>query len=93
MAGKFPSIEFGVHLHSSPALARDKVDAAYRAGCRRFDGAIRGYGGCPFAEDDLVGNIATEVLLSYFDSIGITMNLDRAKFNQAYELAGDIFKL
>lgn len=91
LAGKFPLIELGVHLHSSPVLAKEKIDAAYRAGCRRFDTAIRGYGGCPFAKDELVGNIATEVLLSYIEQQHLILKLNKDKFKKAFELAGEIF--
>jgi hydroxymethylglutaryl-CoA lyase len=93
LAGKFPLVQFGVHLHSSPSKAREKIDAAFRAGCRRFDGAIKGFGGCPFAEDELVGNIATEVLLSYFDQQLIKLNIDKVKFEKAFEIASEIFPL
>jgi hydroxymethylglutaryl-CoA lyase len=93
LKGKFPLIEFGVHLHSSPAQAREKVDAAYRAGCRRFDGAIKGYGGCPFAEDELVGNIATEVLISYFEQQRVELKINKTKFLKAFEIAGEVFPL
>ena len=69
MIPKYPNLEFGAHLHTTPDTWKEKVDAAYNAGCRRFDGAILGYGGCPMAADDLVGNMATENLLS-LNSIG-----------------------
>ena len=61
----FPSVEFGAHLHSNPTSWKEKIEAAYNGGCRRFDGAIKGYGGCPMAKDDLVGNIATENIFQY----------------------------
>ncbi|MGB0178272.1 MAG: hydroxymethylglutaryl-CoA lyase, partial [Owenweeksia sp.] len=61
----FPGVEFGAHLHTSPDSWREKVEAAYESGCRRFDGAIKGYGGCPMTNDDLVGNMPTEKLLSF----------------------------
>lgn len=63
----FPNIEFGAHLHAKPADAIRKVNAAYQAGCKRFDVAINGYGGCPMATDELIGNIATETLINFFD--------------------------
>ena len=59
----FSDIEFGAHLHSNPRTWAEKIEAAYEGGCRRFDGAIKGYGGCPMAKDDLVGNIATENMI------------------------------
>ncbi len=63
---KYPSIEFGAHLHTTTTKWKEKVSAAYLAGCRRFDGAIQGFGGCPMAKDDLTGNMPTEKMLSYF---------------------------
>jgi hydroxymethylglutaryl-CoA lyase len=66
-----PQVEFGAHFHANPKQWHAKIDAAYKAGCRRFDGALRGYGGCPFAKDELVGNIATENILSYLDEQGV----------------------
>jgi len=66
----FPDVEIGVHLHARRDLAAAKIRAAYEAGCRRFDAALGGLGGCPFAEDDLVGNIPTEVLLAELRDIG-----------------------
>jgi hydroxymethylglutaryl-CoA lyase len=68
--GVHDGVEIGVHLHSTPAEAADKIRAAYEAGCRRFDGALGGFGGCPFAQDDLVGNIPTELLLSTLGPLG-----------------------
>jgi hydroxymethylglutaryl-CoA lyase len=62
---KYPSITFGAHLHTTPNSWREKVDAAYNAGCRRFDGAIKGFGGCPMATDDLTGNMPMEKLISF----------------------------
>ncbi|UIR57934.1 hydroxymethylglutaryl-CoA lyase [Sphingobacterium sp. SRCM116780] len=67
---KFPSLHIGAHFHSPKASSLEKINAAYLAGCRKFDGAILGYGGCPFAEDELVGNIPTEDLLYYFERDG-----------------------
>jgi hydroxymethylglutaryl-CoA lyase len=65
-----PRIELGIHLHARPDQAAAKVRAAYNAGCRRFDAAIGGLGGCPFAQDDLVGNIPTEILLDTLAGLG-----------------------
>lgn len=87
----FPSIEFGAHLHSSPQKAWEKIDAAYQAGCQRFDGALRGFGGCPMAEDELVGNLATETILSYLDSKQAAPNLNRVAFSEAMKIADDVF--
>lgn len=87
----FPHIEFGVHLHSDLDTAVEKIDAAYKAGCRRFDGAINGFGGCPMAEDKLVGNIATETMLKYFDSHSITFEYDHPAFEYALNQAPEVF--
>lgn len=65
---KYPSIEFGAHLHTTPSAWFKKIDAAFQAGCKRFDGAIQGYGGCPMAKDELTGNMPTEKMLSYFSA-------------------------
>jgi hydroxymethylglutaryl-CoA lyase len=67
--------EIGVHLHTRPEQAAENIRSAYRAGCRRFDGAIGGLGGCPFAQDDLVGNIPTEVLLAELKKLGASLPL------------------
>ena len=88
---KFPSIEFGVHLHSNPATAIEKIEAAYLSGCQRFDGAIKGFGGCPMAEDELVGNLATETVLTYLDSKDASPKLDTNAFQEAMLLANQIF--
>jgi hydroxymethylglutaryl-CoA lyase len=87
----FPSIEFGAHLHSSPQKAREKIAAAYRAGCQRFDGALKGFGGCPMAEDELVGNLATETILSFLDSKQAAPDLNRDAFSEAMKIADDVF--
>lgn len=87
----FRHIEFGAHLHTNPTTWHEKVDAAYQAGCRRFDGAIRGFGGCPMAKDELVGNMATENLVSYFDNIGLHLNLNRKAFEAAMAQSGAVF--
>ena len=91
LAGQFPAIEFGVHLHSNPATAEDKIEAALNAGCRRFDGAIKGFGGCPMAEDELVGNLATETILTCLDKRGISPDLNNDAFQKAMVMADDIF--
>ncbi len=83
----FPSIEFGAHLHTTPATWREKVEAAYSAGCRRFDGAIGGFGGCPMAADELTGNMATENLLTFLNDQHVAPGLDLAAFAKAQRLA------
>lgn len=88
---ELPGVEFGAHLHSTPETRLEKIQAAYDAGCRRFDGAIKGYGGCPMAKDELVGNMATEELISYAESTGIDLGLNRNAFNQAMLISGEVF--
>ena len=88
---QFPEVEFGAHLHTAPASWRDKVDAAYRAGCRRFDGAIQGFGGCPMAKDELTGNMPTEKLLSYCAEQGVHHGIQMARFESAFNQASDMF--
>ncbi|MBL6449048.1 hydroxymethylglutaryl-CoA lyase [Fulvivirga sp. 29W222] len=87
----YPNIEFGAHLHSNPNTAQEKIDAAYMAGCRRFDGAINGYGGCPMAKDDLVGNIATEKIVSYLETKNPDLGLNQKLFLEAVGAAPAIF--
>lgn len=88
---KYPSIEFGAHLHTTPDKWFEKVDAAYKAGCRRFDGAIQGFGGCPMAKDDLTGNMPTEKLLSYFTTQKENTNTSPMSFESAYNEATKVF--
>ncbi|WP_411768005.1 hydroxymethylglutaryl-CoA lyase [Winogradskyella sp. A3E31] len=87
---KYPNIEFGAHLHTTPTTWFEKVDAAYKAGCHRFDGAIQGFGGCPMAKDELTGNMPTEKLLSYFTQHK-AQNLNAMSFESAYNEATKIF--
>jgi hydroxymethylglutaryl-CoA lyase len=89
---KYPEIEFGAHLHTTPSTWFEKVDAAYHAGCNRFDGAIQGFGGCPMAKDELTGNMPTEKLLSYFTSKQKN-NLNALSFESAYNEATKIFSV
>jgi hydroxymethylglutaryl-CoA lyase len=86
----YPNVEFGAHLHSLKTNWREKVHAAYESGCRRFDSALRGIGGCPMANNDLVGNLATEDLLSYFKA-NSSVNLDEKYFNESMRMAEKIF--
>jgi hydroxymethylglutaryl-CoA lyase len=88
---KFPKIEFGAHLHTTPDKWFEKIDAAYNSGCRRFDGAIQGFGGCPMARDVLTGNMPTEKLLSYFTSKKENTNIKAMSFESAYNEASKIF--
>ena len=88
---KYPNIEFGAHLHTTPSAWHEKVDAAYKAGCRRFDGAIQGFGGCPMAKDELTGNMPTEKMLSYFTSQKAKTNIRTMSFESAHNTASDLF--
>jgi len=88
---KYPHIEFGAHLHTTPTKWHEKIDAAYSAGCRRFDGAIQGFGGCPMAKDELTGNMPTEKMLSYFTSAKADSNVNWMVFEAAYNKATELF--
>ncbi len=88
---KYPKIEFGAHLHTTPDKWFEKIDAAYNAGCRRFDGAIQGFGGCPMARDVLTGNMPTEKLVSYFTSNKETTNISAMSFESSYNEASKLF--
>ena len=86
-----PAIEFGAHLHTTPSSWHEKVDAAYQAGCHRFDGAIQGFGGCPMAKDELTGNMPTERLVSYFTTVKADTNIATMSFESAFNEASKIF--
>jgi hydroxymethylglutaryl-CoA lyase len=88
---KFPEIEFGAHLHTIPSKWHEKVDAAYKAGCRRFDGAVQGFGGCPMAKDELTGNMPTEKMLSYFTAVKADTKVNWMAFEAAFNKASDLF--
>ena len=90
---RFPEAEFGAHLHTDPSSWREKIQAAWESGCRRFDCAIRGFGGCPMAKDDLTGNMATENLILFLDDEHIEIQLDRKALLRAMDLAGHVFPL
>ncbi len=87
----YPEIEFGAHLHTTPDTWFEKIDSAYYAGCRRFDGAIQGFGGCPMATNHLTGNMPTEKLLSYFTALKANTNLSPMSFESAYNEASKVF--
>lgn len=87
----YPEIEFGAHLHTTPSTWYEKVDAAYTGGCRRFDSAIRGYGGCPMAKDELTGNMPTEKLLTFMAKHKVKTGINAMAFESAYNVALDIF--
>ncbi|CAM1346894.1 hydroxymethylglutaryl-CoA lyase [Tenacibaculum crassostreae] len=87
----YPNIEFGAHLHTTPTKWHEKIDSAFKAGCRRFDGAIKGYGGCPMAKDELTGNMPTEKMLSYFTANKVDTNVKPMSFESAYNKALEVF--
>jgi len=86
-----PNVEVGVHLHSTPINWKQKTEAAFNAGCLRFDGAINGIGGCPMAGDNLVGNMNTNLMIDFFNEKGISLNLDSFKLANAVQIATEIF--
>lgn len=91
LSPEFPGLQLGAHLHTHPATWEEKVSAAYSNGCRRFDAAIKGYGGCPMAKDELVGNMATENLLSYFKKEQVFTGISEEAFQQSMQLALSTF--
>lgn len=88
-----PNTEIGVHLHSRRHNWKEKIDAALKAKCRRFDGALKGIGGCPMANDDLVGNMNTELLVPYFEELHLLNGIDKVALSEASALANQIFGL
>jgi hydroxymethylglutaryl-CoA lyase len=89
---QYTEIEFGAHLHTTPTKWFEKIDAAYKAGCTRFDGAIQGFGGCPMATDELTGNMPTEKMLSYFTAAKADSGLNSLSFESAYNEATKLFR-
>lgn len=88
---ELPKVEFGAHLHSTPDSRNEKIEAAYNAGCRRMDSAIKGYGGCPMATDKLTGNMATEDVLNYLVTINQESGIDENAFRDSLAIAQRIF--
>lgn len=88
---KYPHVEFGAHLHTSPLTWFGKIDAAFNAGCRRFDGAVQGFGGCPMAIDELIGNMPTEKILTYITKEKLLTNFNWMRFESAYNQATILF--
>lgn len=88
---EFPDVEFGAHFHSAPSTRGEKLAAAYDNGCRRFDVTLNGIGGCPLAEDELVGNMATESLLHFLEGRGVATSIDENALYQAQVLTARIF--
>jgi len=87
----FPQLEIGAHLHTTPDTWEEKIEAAYNAGCKRFDAAIKGYGGCPMATDSLTGNMPTENVLSYFNKKEISTGVHSNGFLDAMKMAVNVF--
>jgi hydroxymethylglutaryl-CoA lyase len=87
-----PQVEFGAHLHSTPDSCIEKLDAALQSGCKRFDGAIKGLGGCPMATDKLTGNMPTEIMVSHLHNLGIELGIEHAAFQQSLQLSDSVFK-
>jgi hydroxymethylglutaryl-CoA lyase len=87
----YPHLEIGAHLHTQPHNWREKIHAAYTNGCTRFDAAMKGFGGCPMAKDDLTGNMATENLVSYFSETNVPMGIDFQQFIRSLSQANDVF--
>ena len=90
LISEYANIEFGAHLHTTPESWHEKVNAAFKAGCMRFDGAIQGFGGCPMAKDKLTGNMPTEKLLSYFTASKHN-SLNAMSFESSYNEATKLF--
>ena len=88
-----PNTTIGVHLHSTASNRIEKLDAAYQAGCRRFDGALKGIGGCPMANDDLVGNMDTEWMIQFFNNKESSLKINEDALEEALRIAGDLFRL
>lgn len=91
LVGALPDTEIGVHLHSTPANWKEKLEAAIAAGCRRFDGALKGIGGCPMADDELVGNMDTERMIPYLEEKGMALQLDKNALRDCGRMASDLF--
>ncbi len=91
MIQAFPQVEIGAHLHTQPHNWEEKIDAAYKNGCRRFDGAIKGFGGCPMAADELTGNMPTENIIAYMEKAGEQLPLNTAVFDEAMAMSSQVF--
>ncbi|MBP6795549.1 MAG: hydroxymethylglutaryl-CoA lyase [Saprospiraceae bacterium] len=87
----YPDVEFGAHLHTTPNTWKEKIEAAWKGGCKRFDGAFRGHGGCPMAKDELTGNMPMEKMIYYFDDLSVDMNIDWKELRKAVNMTDAIF--
>ena len=88
---EFTDTEFGAHLHSHPSTWEEKINAAFKSGCRRFDSALKGIGGCPMAKDELVGNLATENLVAYFEKMNESLTINHEAFTISLVKAAETF--
>lgn len=93
LVDSLPSIEIGVHLHSTPDNWKEKLEAAVKAGCQRFDGALKGIGGCPMADDELVGNMNSELMINYFEEHNLLQSLNKEALQESLRIAEEIFNL
>ena len=89
--GDFPEIETGVHLHSPRSNWQEKIKAALENGCRRFDGALKGIGGCPMAKDELIGNMDSELMIPYFEELGYLQGFDEDSLERSIQMASEVF--
>ncbi len=91
LINSLPSVEIGVHLHSRPDNWKEKLEAAVNAGCKRFDGALKGIGGCPMANDELVGNMNMEWMISYLEKNNFLTGINKEALKESLQIAGEIF--
>lgn len=91
LVDSLPGTEIGVHLHSTPQNWKEKLEAAVKAGCKRFDGALKGIGGCPMADDELVGNMDSEKIIGYFEQQQTPLELNKEALEESLRIAGEIF--
>jgi hydroxymethylglutaryl-CoA lyase len=91
LTDSLPGIEIGVHLHSTAQNWKEKLEAAVKAGCKRFDGALKGIGGCPMADDVLVGNMNTELMIGYFEEKGVDIGINKENLVESLKIASEIF--
>jgi hydroxymethylglutaryl-CoA lyase len=91
LVDSLPGTEIGVHLHSTPDNWKEKLEAAVKAGCKRFDGALKGIGGCPMADDELVGNMNSELMINYFEDNHLLPGLNKEALEESLRIAGEIF--
>ena len=87
----YPGLEFGAHFHTTPTTWKEKIAAAFESGCKRFDGAIKGYGGCPMAKDELTGNMPTENLIYFFEEEKVDTGVQKTLFTDAIQMATEVF--